>query len=145
MTTTEQKNERFSVATKAGHVRPHPARPIYKRIDAAYYITRRITFYTINKYCVVIIVVRCCRYPIKTCHHSALIVELLDLPTTRSYVIVVVNSQAVNNVDVTYPSIVSVRNRRGFVRYCSNSTSYLFSIVFIHYDSYYHMLYESAY
>jgi len=59
----------------------------------------------------------------------ALTAELLDLPT--SYVIDVVNSQAVNNADVTYPSIVSVRNRLRFVRYCSK-----FNIVFIFYRIY---------
>jgi len=82
------------------------------------------------------------------CHHihqhSALIVELIDLPTTTttttSYVIDVVNCHAVDNADATCPSIVSVQNRLRFVRYCSK-----FDIVFIHYDSYYHMLYESAY
>ena len=68
-----------------------------------------------------------------------------NLPATRSYVIDVVNSQAVNNADVTCPSIVSVQNRFRFVRYCSNSSSCLFSIVFIHYGSYLHILYESAY
>jgi len=65
-------------------------------------------------------------------------VVLLDLPT--SYVIDVANSQAVNNADATCPSIVSVQNRFRFVRYCSK-----FNIVFIHYDSYLHMLHESAY
>ena len=52
----------------------------------------------------------------------------------------VVNCHAVHNADATCPSIVSVQNRLRFVRYCSK-----FDIVFIHYDSYYHMLYESAY
>jgi len=55
--------------------------------------------------------------------------ELLDLAT--SYVIDVVNSQAVYNVDVTYPSIVSVQNRLRFVRYCSK-----FNIIFIFYRIY---------
>jgi len=72
-----------------------------------------------------------------------LTVEFHYLPT--SYVIDAVNSQPVRNADATCLSIVSVQNRLRFVRYCSNSTSYLFSIVFIQYDSYYHMLYESAY
>ena len=67
-----------------------------------------------------------------------LTVEFLYLPT--SYVIVVANSQAVHNADATCPSIVSVQNRFRFVRYCSK-----FNIVFIHFDSYYHMLYEQAY
>jgi len=67
-----------------------------------------------------------------------LTVEFLNQPT--SYVIVVANSQAVRNADATYPTIVSVQNRLRFVRYCSK-----FDIVFIHYDSYYHMLYEPAY
>ena len=55
--------------------------------------------------------------------------ELLDLAT--SYVIDVVNSQAVYNVDVTYPSIVSVQNRLRFVGYCSK-----FNIIFIFYRIY---------
>ena len=118
---------------KSGHVRPHPARPIYKRIDAAYYINKRITFCTISKYCVVNIVVRCCRYPVKTCHrnhqHSALIVELLDLLT--SYANDAVNSQAVNNADDTWPHIALVENRLRLVRYCSK-----FNIVFIFYHIY---------
>jgi len=49
-----------------------------------------------------------------------------NLPATRSYVIDVVNSQAVNNADVTCPTIALVENRFTFVGYCSNSTSYLF-------------------
>jgi len=56
-------------------------------------------------------------------------VELVDLVT--SYVIDVVNSQAVYNVDDTYPAIVSVQNRLRFVRYCSK-----FNIIFIFYRIY---------
>ena len=67
-----------------------------------------------------------------------LTVEFLYQPT--SYVIVVANSQAVRNAGATCPNTVSVQSRLRFVRYCSK-----FDIIFIHYDSYYHMLYESAY
>jgi len=59
----------------------------------------------------------------------ALTAELLDLPT--SYVIDVVNSQAVNNADDTWPHIALVENRLRLVRYCSK-----FNIVFIFYRIY---------